>query len=269
MNGNSAPTLEIVDSIATITLRRPGQHNRIDPDDPAVLLRHLEEVRTAPSVRLLVLTGEGEKTFCSGYTLGQIGARLDRSLEDMLDALELLDVPTLCALNGSAYGGGTDLALACDFRIGVRGSRLFMPAARFGLHYYPGGLRRFVTRLGCSAAKKIFLTGMTMDSEELLRIGFLTELVERGELQSRIDMYQDNIARCDAQAVRSMKRHINAISAGEWNEASGRAAYEASLRSEETGRRLAKVAELATTRRAPSASTAATASDNETLGMEH
>jgi enoyl-CoA hydratase/carnithine racemase len=245
MNGDSAPTLEIADSMAVITLRRPGQHNRIDPDDPAVLLQHIEQVRAAPSVRLLVLTGEGEKTFCSGYTLGQIGARLDRSLEEMLDALETLDVPTLCAMNGSAYGGGTDLALACDFRIGVRGCRLFMPAARFGLHYYPGGLRRFVTRLGCSASKKIFLTGMTMDSEELLRTGFLTELVERDELQPRIDLYRDNIAQCDAQAVRSMKRHINAISAGEWDEACGRAAYEASMSSEETVRRLAKVAQLA------------------------
>lgn len=245
MNGDSAPTLEIADSMAIITLRRPGQHNRIDPDDPAVLLQHIEQVRAAPSVRLLVLTGEGEKTFCSGYTLGQIGARLDRSLEEMLDALETLDVPTLCAMNGSAYGGGTDLALACDFRIGVRGCRLFMPAARFGLHYYPGGLRRFVTRLGCSASKKIFLTGMTMDSEELLRTGFLTELVERDELAPRIDLYRDNIAQCDAQAVRSMKRHINAISAGEWDEAFGRAAYEASMSSEETVRRLAKVAQLA------------------------
>ena len=245
MNGDSAPTLEIADSMAIITLRRPGQHNRIDPDDPAVLLQHIEQVRAAPSVRLLVLTGEGEKTFCSGYTLGQIGARLDRSLEEMLDALETLDVPTLCAMNGSAYGGGTDLALACDFRIGVRGCRLFMPAARFGLHYYPGGLRRFVTRLGCSASKKIFLTGMTMDSDELLRTGFLTELVERDELAPRIDLYRDNIAQCDAQAVRSMKRHINAISAGEWDEASGRAAYEASMSSEETVRRLAKVAQLA------------------------
>ena len=84
-----------------------------------------------------------------------------------------------------------------------------------------------------------------MDSEELLRTGFLTELVERDELQPRIDLYRDNIARCDAQAVRSMKRHINAISAGEWDEASGRAAYEASMSSEETVRRLAKVAELA------------------------
>ena len=58
MNAGSAPTLEIVDSLATITLRRPAQHNRIDPDDPAVLLRHLEAVRADPSVRMLVLTGK-------------------------------------------------------------------------------------------------------------------------------------------------------------------------------------------------------------------
>lgn len=243
MNAGSTPTLEIAGAVATLTLRRPAQHNRIDPDDPAVLLRHLDQVRGDPAVRLLVLTGEGEKTFCSGYTLGQIGARLDRSFEDMLDALESLEIPTLCALNGSAYGGGTDLALACDFRIGVRGCRLFMPAARFGLHYYPGGLRRFVTRLGCSTAKKIFLTGMTLESEELLRTGFLTELVEADELPARIALYRDQIARCDTQAVRSMKRHIDAICAGEWDELAGRAAYEASLGSQETARRLAELAE--------------------------
>jgi enoyl-CoA hydratase/carnithine racemase len=243
MSTGSAPTLEIVDSVATITLRRPRAHNRNAPDDPAVLLRHLEKIGADPSVRLLVLTGEGEKTFCSGYTLAQIGARLDRCFEDMLDAVESLDIPTLCALNGSAYGGGTDLALACDFRIGVRGCRLFMPAARFGLHYYPGGMRRFVTRLGCSAAKKILLTGMTMESDELLRTGFLTELVERSELQPRLALYRDHIARCDAQAVRSMKRHINAIAAGAWDEASGRVAYEASLRSAETIKRLRELAE--------------------------
>ena len=241
MKAGSAPALRFEQDVATITLRRPREHNRIDPDDPAVLLRHFEEIRGKPSVRMLVLAGEGEKTFCSGYTLGQIGARLDRSFEDMLDALESLAIPTLCALNGSAYGGGTDLALACDFRIGVHGCKLFMPAARFGLHYYPGGLRRFVKRLGASTAKKIFLTGMTMESEELLRTGFLTDLVEREELASCIALYRERIASCDAQAVRSMKLHIDAICAGEWDEASGRAAYEASMRAEETVRRLSLI----------------------------
>ena len=241
MSSGLPPSLAIAKQVATITLRRPAQHNRIDPDDPAVLSRHLADIRSDPSVRLLVLTGEGEKTFCSGYTLAQIGARLDRSFEDMLDALESLEIPTVCALNGSAYGGGTDLAIACDFRIGVRGCRLFMPAARFGLHYYPGGLRRFTTRLGPTTAKKILLTGLTLESDELLRTGFLTELVDRSELPLRIEAYRSHIAQCDAQAVRTMKRHIDAIAAGEWDVQSGRAAYEASLRSEETGRRLAEL----------------------------
>src|SRR4249919_238718 len=101
MNGGCAPTLEIATATAIITLRRPGQHNRIDPDDPAVLLRHIDAIRSNPSVRLLVLTAEGEKTFCSGYTLGQIGARLDRSLEDMLVSLEPREAPPWCDLTGA------------------------------------------------------------------------------------------------------------------------------------------------------------------------
>lgn len=239
---SAKPTLEIAGGTATITLRRPSEHNRLDPDDIGVLLRLVEQVRCDPTLRLLVLTGEGEKTFCSGYTLSQIGTRLDRSLEDMIDALETLELPTLCAMNGSAYGGGTDLALACDFRIGVHGCKLFMPAAKFGLHYYPGGLRRFVTRLGSLAAKKIFLTSMTLESEELLRIGFLTDLVRHEDLPAAVDMYAEYIERCDPAAVRSMKRHIDAIAGGAWNESIGRSAYEASLRSEETARRLAELA---------------------------
>ena len=68
-------------------------------------------------------------------------------------------LPTICALNGGVYGGSTDMALSCDFRIGVEGITMFMPAARLGLHYYAGGMRRYVARLGLGAAKKLFLTG--------------------------------------------------------------------------------------------------------------
>ena len=241
MSAGTAPTLDIDGDTATITLRRPSQHNRIDPDDPPLVCRYLEQIRRQPSLRLLVLTGEGDKTFCSGYTLARIGTHLDRSFEDMLDALEAVEIPTLCLMNGSAYGGGTDLAMACDFRIGVRGCRLFMPAARFGLHYYPGGLRRFVTRLGPTATKKIFLTAASLGDEELLRIGFLTELVDRPDLAATMSSYRDDIRRCEPDAVRSMKHHIDSIAGGAWNEELGRAAYEASLRSPETLRRLASL----------------------------
>jgi enoyl-CoA hydratase/carnithine racemase len=239
MSEGLAPTLEIDGDTATITLRRPSQHNRIDPDDPPLVCRHLDQIRAQTSLRLLVLTGEGHKTFCSGYTLARIGTHLDRSFEDMLDALEKIELPTLCLMNGSAYGGGTDLAMACDFRIGVRGCRLFMPAARFGLHYYPGGLRRFVTRLGPAATKKIFLTAATLGDEELLRIGFLTELVERRELPATVARVREDIRSCEPAAVRSMKQHIDGIADGTWNETLGRAAYQASLQAPETRRRLA------------------------------
>lgn len=236
------PGLRIDGDLATLTLRRPGEHNRIDPDDPRVICALLDEVRGNPALRLLVVTGEGEKTFCSGYTLGSIGTHLDRSFEHMLDAVESLEIPTLCALNGSAYGGGTDLAMACDLRIGVKGLRLFMPAARFGLHYYPGGLRRFVSRLGPAAAKRIFLTAATLRDDELLRIGFLTECVDREAMTTTVQAYREAIAHCEPDAVRSMKRHIDDLALGRWDEDEGRAAYEASLRAPETARRLAGLA---------------------------
>lgn len=241
MSRDQTPLLTVEQDMATLTLRRPGEHNRIDAADPLVILRLLEEVSARPEVVALVITGSGQRTFCSGYTLGQIESRLDHSFEDMLDAIERFPLPTICALNGSVYGGGTDLAMACDFRIGVQGSRLFMPAARFGLHYYPGGLRRFVTRLGPCATKKIFLTALTLEAHEMLRIGFLSELVEPQDLQARVQAYVGSLRECEAGVVRSMKSHIDGLAAGTWDERRGRIEYDRSLRSDGLRVRLAQV----------------------------
>lgn len=235
-----APTLQIEGQRAAITLRRIGQHNRIDPDDVPVIMAHLDAVLQAKA-RVLVITGTGRKTFCAGYTIGAIRSRLDSSFEEMLDRIETLPLPTICALNGSAYGGGTDLALCCDFRIGVVGSRMRMPAAAFGLHYYPGGLRRFVARLGPGAAKRIFLTGQSLEAEEMLRIGFLTELVAPDELGDRVDAYVEDILKGGADVQASMKRHIDQLCDGSWSEAQGKQAYLRSLQSEELAARLAQL----------------------------
>jgi enoyl-CoA hydratase/carnithine racemase len=240
MTNDCAPALAVENGVATITLRRLKEHNRIDAADPHVILRHLDEVAQLRDVIALVITGSGPRTFCAGYTLAQIESSLDRSFEDMLDAVERCPVPTICALNGSVYGGGTDLAMACDFRIGVHGSRLFMPTAKFGLHYYPGGLRRFVTRLGPCTTKKIFLTARTLDADELLRVGFFTELVEPQDLQAKVNAYVGSLRECEGSVVRSMKEHIDGLAAGTWTEARGRVEYERSLRSESLRTRLAE-----------------------------
>ena len=227
------PALDIAGAAATITLRRPREHNRIDPDDIGVLRGYLERIAAHPELRAVVLTGTGGITFSSGFTLGAIVERLDRSFEDLLDAIERCPLPTICAMNGSIYGGATDLALCCDFRVGVQGSRMFMPAARFGLHYHPGGLRRFVTQIGPAETKRLFLTAQTIDAQTMLRIGFLTDLAERDGLGARVNDYIVALGKCEPGVVRSMKAQIDAIAAGDARAATSREQYETSLRSEE------------------------------------
>jgi enoyl-CoA hydratase/carnithine racemase len=200
---------------------------------------HLETVRADAALRLLVITGSGRRTFSSGFTIDAIADRLDRSFEDMLDAVERFPLPTLCALNGSVYGGATDLALCCDFRIGVRGSRMFMPAARFGLHYYPGGLRRYVTALGAAQGKRLFLTAQAIDADEMLRVGFLTELVPAAALAGKVDEYAKAVIACEPGVVATMKRQIDAIGRGDAKAAAAREDYESSLRSPLLRERLA------------------------------
>ncbi len=242
MIDDTAPSLNIEGARATIRLRRPLEHNRIDPADLAVLLDHFEQARSNKAVRVLVVTGTGPKTFSSGYTVAAIREHLDDRLEKVLDTLESLPLPVVCALNGSVYGGAVDMALCCDFRIGVKGSRMFMPAAKFGLHYYPGGIRRYVTRLGLSSAKKLFLTAQAIDADEMLRIGFLTELVDAGQLELMVGRYVDAILECEPGVVASMKLHLNSTADGTIDLAAQRAAYEQSLRSDELARRLQSLA---------------------------
>ncbi len=191
------PSLTVEDGLATVRFERPREHNRIDPDDIPVLRAHLERVTADASVRVVVFTGAGSRTFSSGFTIEAILDRLDRSFEQLLDALERLPLPTIAIVNGGVYGGATDLALCCDFRIGASGTRMFMPAARFGLHYYPGGLRRYVAAVGPAQAKRVFLTGQTLSAEEMLRIGFLTELVPRRRLSHTIAGYVAAIQACE------------------------------------------------------------------------
>src|SRR5947209_17086884 len=178
-NDSTAPIVTIAEGRATIRLNRPRQHNRIEPDDLALLRETFARIDDDPEIRVLVLTGTG-KSFSSGY---HIGALIDRSAAHphgeepgsdafalTVDRLEALRVPTIAALNGSVYGGSTDLALACDFRIGVDDMRLVMPAARLGIAYYASGIERYVSRLGVAAAKKMFMTATAIDGQEMLRI---------------------------------------------------------------------------------------------------
>ena len=152
--------LAVDGSTATLTLNNPAKHNRLRPEDLRRIAQLLDQAEAVPDLRVVILTGAGERSFCSGFDIGSIpaGAGVEGDgFEGMVARVAAVKVPVIAALNGGVFGGAADLALACDFRIGVKGMRLFVPPARLGLHYYPDGLRRFVEKLGPNIAKRVFL----------------------------------------------------------------------------------------------------------------
>jgi len=211
----SEPILTVSDGLAVVRLNRPREHNRLEPTDLAALQEIFTRVDADQSIRDLVLTGTG-KSFSSGFHLGALADRLAGNGGESgdRDAFEPLRVPTIAALNGSVYGGATDLALACDFRIGVEGMQLLMPAARLGIVYYASGIRRYVTRLGVAAAKKLFMTAQPIDASEMLRIGYLDEIVAPEDLMTRAEALAATLAANAPLAVAGLKRAINEAAAG-------------------------------------------------------
>jgi enoyl-CoA hydratase/carnithine racemase len=223
----STPILTLDGARATIRLNRPKHLNRLQPDDLEALLGLFDRLEADPAIRVMVLTGTG-RAFSAGYDLGSIAERAasapaeqtaGSAFEVVANRLEDLSMPTICRLNGGVYGGSTDLALACDFRIGVDTAEMFMPAARLGLHYYTSGIKRYVSRLGADNAKKLFLTAQKIEASEMLRIGYLTAVVPAESLDEEVDRLADVLAGNAPVAMRGMKRAINEISRGRLDEA--------------------------------------------------
>ena len=207
------PQLTIDDHVATITLNRPRQANRLDPDDLVALAEHVETVNARSEVLVLRLRAEG-KYFCSGADIGQIGKKRSVSFDQMVDAFEDARPVTIAVLQGGAYGGATDLALACDFRIGSRNIDMFMPAARLGLHFYQRGLERYVSRLGINMAKRLFLTAEKIDADEMHACGFLTHLIDSDDLAATADQLTDTLAGMAPLALLGMKKHLTRMARG-------------------------------------------------------
>jgi enoyl-CoA hydratase len=237
----SAPVLDIDGPRATIRLNRPRHLNRLQADDLDALLKLFDRIEADPAVRVLVLTGTG-RAFSAGYDLNSVAERAVSAVEEksagsafevVVNRLEDLGVPTICRLNGGVYGGATDLALACDFRIGLDSCEMFMPAARLGLHYYKSGIIRYVTRLGVDNAKKLFLTAEKIDAPEMLRIGYLTAMVPAATFDQEVDRLAAILAGNAPVAMRGMKRAINEFARGELDEEAADRRHRDSMRSAE------------------------------------
>ena len=209
--------------VALIELNRPDAANRLQPDDLARLHAHLDAVEGDPQVHALVLASRGPH-FCAGYDLralvadlatGDASARGESAFEAVADRLAAIRVVTVVAIHGAVMGGATDLALACDLRVGVAAAELQMPAARFGLPLYASALERYVTRLGVDTAKRLVLLAQRIDSAEMLRIGFLHEIVPAEDVRRRALDVAATAAAMPPGPLAAMKRVLNAAAVGQ------------------------------------------------------
>jgi enoyl-CoA hydratase len=209
-----APELTVAGALATITLRRPDMANRLEPEDLDTVRAQIRDVNARREVLVLRLCAEGRQ-FCAGFNIGRMAhGNVGASFEALTNEMEAARPVTIAAINGGVYGGATDLALACDFRIGVETTQMFVPAARLGLLFYRGGLQRYVSRLGLNVAKKLLLTAATFDAAQMHACGFLDMVVAPSALREEVDRLSGELAGMAPLALLGMKKHLNRIAAG-------------------------------------------------------
>lgn len=225
----SPPLLAIEGPVATVTLNRPAHRNRLEEEDLHVLLRHFAQIDDTASVRVVLLTantsGQRQPVFCAGYHMGNFDSPDSdpHFFERVPDALAALRPVTICALNGSVYGGATDLVLACDLRMALAGVEFRMPAAALGLHYYPSGLQRYVSRLGIDGAKRAFLSARPLSAETLRDLGCLETAGDATALAEEVDRLVSDVAALAPLAAQATKSSLNEIARGQPDVAAMRA----------------------------------------------
>ena len=248
-NDSSPPLLHISEGAARITLNRPAQRNRLENADLSTLLQQLEQINTDETVRVMVLTAnthsQPKPVFCAGYDIGgfSVNAQGSTAFEKVPEALAAMRPITICALNGSVYGGATDLVLACDLRLALHGIEWRMPAAALGLHYYPSGLQRYVSHFGVAAAKRAFLTARAFDESQLHALGLFESWHSAEEWGSRLQALVDDVLALAPLAVQATKQSLNEIAAGSYDEHRLRQRETASSQSADFAEGLAAFAE--------------------------
>jgi len=183
------PVLERKHGVAWVTLSRPDARNALSLAVNRELARLALALDDDPEVRAIVLTGAGDQAFCAGADLKErkgvsaeaAGPYID-AISTAIDAWSRIAKPTICALNGSAYGGGLELALACDLRVCVAGAELGLTEVRLGIMPGAGGTQRLPRLIGVAAAKEMILLGRRIGAARARELGLVMAVVPAAEL---------------------------------------------------------------------------------------
>lgn len=213
---------EIVKNVGVVTLDRVGKRNAFHDEMIEEFVREIDRLSQNPP-EVLLLTGEGTRSFCAGYDLACVDPEQstaeplpDERFERAVLTLAAFPRPVVAVLNGSAYGGGLDLALACDFRVAQNSAEVgfAMPPCRLGLVYSAAGVRRFVEKLGSQTTRRLFMTGAPIFGREALRLGIVDFMVPEEELFDRSLALGREILKCSEVAVAGTRRTIQFVERG-------------------------------------------------------
>src|SRR5438105_9242787 len=203
--------------VATVAINRPDRLNTISPQVFDELERALAELERDDAIRCVVVTGAGDRSFSAGADLTSFSDiskafkvwQFSRRGEEVMNRLANFSKPTLAAINGHCFGGGLELALACDFRIAAKGAKLGQTEVNLGLVPGAGGTQRLVRMLGQAKAKELVLLGLRLTSDEAAAIGLVTKTVENEAFSSEVREFAGRLARQAPIAVRLAKVLLN------------------------------------------------------------
>jgi len=181
--------IETLDGVAVVTINRPEKLNALNAQVLAELSTCFSALQSDARVRVIVLTGAGEKAFVAGADIGELvavdGPQLERMAEKgqaLMWKIENLGKPVIAAVNGFALGGGCELALACTFRYAAETARLGLPEITLGLIPGYGGTQRLPRLVGRGRALEMILTGGMVDAAEALAMGLVNKVVPADQL---------------------------------------------------------------------------------------
>jgi methylglutaconyl-CoA hydratase len=206
-------TVSLKDDLKEIIIDRKEKSNAISRK----ILNELHEAIIGPmaGVRCLLITGAGEKVFCAGADLeerkdmskSEIIAFLDK-FRATLASLESISVPTIASLNGSAFGGGLELALACDIRLAQDESLLGLTETKLGIIPGAGGTQRLSRLIGLSKAKDLIFRGAKINSREALELGIVNKVFKKESYLEEVKKYTDQILTSAPLSVQFSKRAL-------------------------------------------------------------
>jgi enoyl-CoA hydratase len=207
--------LAVSDRIATVTIANPERHNALDSAHLGDLLGTFRAVAEDASVRAIILTGAGERAFVAGANIKEMvslsaadAMAFGRLGHAVAAAIERAPQPVIAAINGFAFGGGCEIALACDIRIASTSAVFAQPEAGLGIPPGWGGTQRLPRLVGKGLASEMIFTGRHVKADEALRIGLVSSLHEPAALMDAAWALAASIARNSPAAVRLSKRLI-------------------------------------------------------------